>query len=80
MAWRSLIEAIDHRLGTRSRLVVRDGGVAGDGEFRLPPSRSLLDTTRFDRATGFEPSESLEELVDRYAAVEENSSSYGMCG
>lgn len=68
--WKELIHAIDRCAGTRSRFVIRPGGHAERGEFRLPQSRSFLETTAFSRETGFSPRQTLEELIDRYAARE----------
>jgi nucleoside-diphosphate-sugar epimerase len=64
--WRALVEAVDRRAGTRSRFLVRPGARPGPGEYRLPQSRSDLDTSAFRRHTGFVPHETLELLVERF--------------
>ncbi len=64
--WRSLVEAIGRCAGTRADFVVRNGAEPEFGEYRLPQSRSFLDTSAFAAETAFEPEQTLEELVERY--------------
>ena len=68
--WRAMFEAIDRHAGTTTQFTVRPGAVAGDGEFRVPQSRSYMDTRAFDDATGFEPREALDDLVARFVERE----------
>ena len=68
--WRSLIETINQHAGTDARLAVRHGAEPDIGEFRLPQSRSCLDTSAFTAETGFVPRQELDELVRRYSTRE----------
>ena len=69
--WRALFEALDRHAGTRTKFVVRAGAAPEDGEFRVPQSRSFLDTAAFAAATGFSARESLDDLVERFVRREE---------
>jgi nucleoside-diphosphate-sugar epimerase len=62
--WRELIDAINRAAGTRSDCLVRRGARPGAGEFQLPQSRTELDTTAFQHATGFQPRETLGEILE----------------
>jgi nucleoside-diphosphate-sugar epimerase len=64
--WRSLIETINKHAGTSAGFIIRTGGKAEPGEFRLPQSRSYLDTRAFVSVTGFESHQSLDELVRNF--------------
>ncbi len=69
--FRDLIGAFDRQLGTRSEFVVRPGGrTESNDEIRLGQSRTELDTTAFTTATGFEPRQTLDELVERFVSEE----------
>lgn len=68
--WQSLVEAINAAAGTGARFVIRPGGQAEPGEFRLPQSRSYLDTGAFTAETDFVPRQTLDELVERFVARE----------
>jgi nucleoside-diphosphate-sugar epimerase len=73
--WRAVFEAIDRHAGTRTRFVVRVGARPEDGEFRVPQSRSYLDTTAFAASTGFSARESLDELVGKFIRREDTAPS-----
>ena len=73
--WRAVFEAIDRHAGTRTQMVVRAGAKAEDGEFRVPQSRSYLDTTAFATATGFSARETLDELVGKFIRREDTAPS-----
>jgi len=64
--WREAIELFNRLAGTHARIVVRPGGVPQPGEVRLPQSRSVLDTTAFDRATGFTPRQTLKNTISEF--------------
>jgi nucleoside-diphosphate-sugar epimerase len=69
--WRALIGAFDAQLGQRSEFVIRPGGkVEATDEVRLGQSRTELDTTAFAQATGFQPRQAMEELVERFVVEE----------
>ncbi len=69
--WRALIGAFDEQLGQRSQFVVRPGGRAEEsGEIRLGQSRTELDASAFAGATGFEPRQTMGELVERFVVEE----------
>ena len=68
--WRALFEAIDRHAGTRTRFVIRPGAEPQDGEFRVPHSRSFLDTGAFAAETGFSPQQELDEVVGRFVRRE----------
>jgi len=74
--WRSLIETINKLAGTDARLTVRPGAEPRLGEFRLPQSRSYLDTSAFAAETGFEPRQTLEALIERYVAEEKDEGEF----
>lgn len=71
--WRELIETINRIAGTKAAVVVRTDTRPQTGEYRLPQSRTELDTTAFSRATGFTPRETLEELVEAFVRMERDS-------
>jgi nucleoside-diphosphate-sugar epimerase len=71
--WRELIETINRLAGTKSDFVVRADTRPQSGEFRLPQSRTELDTTAFANATGFAPKETLEDLVEAFVRMERDS-------
>lgn len=66
--WRSLIETINKYAGTSSGFLIRPGGKAGPGEFRLPQSRSYLDTRAFFSETASEARQSLDDLIRNFVA------------
>jgi nucleoside-diphosphate-sugar epimerase len=68
--WRELIETINRIAGTKGGFVVRADTRPQAGEFRLPQSRTELDTTAFQKATGFQPRETLEEIVEAFVRTE----------
>ena len=63
ITWYDLIQTINKIAGTRGDFVIRPDTSPQTGEFRLPQSRTELDTTAFQQATGFQPRETLEEIV-----------------
>jgi hypothetical protein len=51
--------------------VVRAGAEAtAPDEIRIGQSRTELDTSAFSRETGFQPRQTVEELVERFVAEE----------
>jgi nucleoside-diphosphate-sugar epimerase len=64
--WKQLIDTLARHGGIRPSYKIRSGATAQDGEYRLPQSRSAYDCERFHRATGFQPRQSLDEIVDRF--------------
>jgi nucleoside-diphosphate-sugar epimerase len=68
--WKDLLETLGRRAGRRPSIRVRTGAAAQDGEFRLPQSRSDYDCARFQRACGFQPRQSLDEIIDRFLRSE----------
>lgn len=62
--WADLLEETGRRMGTRPRLIVRESGETLEGEMRLPQSRSALDTSAFERATGLVLGEPLARALD----------------
>jgi nucleoside-diphosphate-sugar epimerase len=75
--WKTLIEKLAARAGLRPSFKIRAGAVAQDTEYRLPQSRSYFDCTRFEGATGFQPRQSLDEIIDRFMRAEAGSTSPG---
>lgn len=67
--WKELIATIDRFAGTRSRFVFRAGAQPEAGEFRLPQSRSYVDSKKFEAATSFRAEQGLEELIERFVAL-----------
>lgn len=67
--WRDLIDKVNERAGTAGRYIVRADG-AQDGEARLAHSRTELDSSAFEAATGWKAQESIEELVARFVDAE----------
>jgi len=68
--WRELIETINRVAGTKGDFVVRADTRPQAGEFRLPHIRTELDTTALEKATGFKPRETLEEIVEAFVRME----------
>lgn len=64
--WRELVAAIDRHAGTRTRIVVKPPAPTGRGELRLPAAHTELDCRAFARASGFQPSETLDGLVGAF--------------
>ncbi|MHB1954782.1 MAG: NAD-dependent epimerase/dehydratase family protein [Sulfobacillus sp.] len=64
--WRSLIETINKYAGTRSAFLIRPDAKPGPGEFRMPQSRSYLDTRAFVSGTGAESRQSIDDLVRNF--------------
>jgi nucleoside-diphosphate-sugar epimerase len=61
--WRDLIDGIGRRIGTTGKYIVRADG-AKDDEVRLPHSRTELDSSAFQAATGWSAQQSLDDLLD----------------
>ena len=70
VTWHNLIQTINKIAGTRGDFVIRADTRPQPGEFRLPQSRTELDTTAFQQATGFQPRETLEEIVEAFVRME----------
>jgi len=75
--WKTLIERLATRAGLRPSFRIRAGAVPQDTEYRVPQSRSYFDCTRFENATGFQPRQSLDEIIDRFMLAEAGSTSSG---
>ena len=67
--WRDLIDGINQRAGTTGRYIVRADGAQGD-EVRLAHSRTELDSSAFEGATGWRPQESIDDLVNAFIREE----------
>jgi nucleoside-diphosphate-sugar epimerase len=68
--WTELIETMGRHAGRQPKYVVRHGAIPIAGEHRMPQSRTVYDCTRFMRATGFQPRQSLDEIVTQFARAE----------
>ena len=68
--WRELIETMGARIGVPPRIVVRAAAKARLDEIRLPQSRSELDSTVFDQATGFSPRGTMMAAIERFIEAE----------
>ena len=68
--WRKLIETINRVGGTRGDFVVRPDAAPQAGDSRLPQTRMDLETTAFEKATGFKPRQTLEEIVEAFVRME----------
>jgi nucleoside-diphosphate-sugar epimerase len=68
--WREIVETVNKFAGTGADFAVRPGAVARPGEFRLPQSRSWLETGAFSSPTGFVAREALGELIERFVLRE----------
>lgn len=63
--WRDLIDGINQLAGASGRYIVRADGAQRDEE-RLAHSRTELDSSAFEGATGWRPQESIEDLVGAF--------------
>ena len=68
--WHGLIETIDRLAGTKSRITIRPGALPQSGEYRPHQSRFFLDTTAFRTATGFQPTETFDDLIAEFVRTE----------
>ena len=68
--WRDLIQTINRLAGTKGDFVIRPDTRPQPGEYRLPHSSTILDTSAFAKATGFQPRETLEEIVEAFVRME----------
>ena len=68
--WRQLIDTINRCAGTRAKVAVRPGAKAETGEVRLPQSRSILETGKFDRQATLGATQTLEEAVEEFVKWE----------
>ncbi|MGD0346731.1 MAG: NAD(P)-dependent oxidoreductase [Terracidiphilus sp.] len=66
--WRTLIDTINEHASTKAAYVIRMDGDIAANEYRLPQSRTQLDTSAFTSQTGFQPKQKLDEIVDRFVA------------
>jgi nucleoside-diphosphate-sugar epimerase len=69
-SWSRLLAVLGACCGTAPRIAFRAGEVVGDDEVRLPRSRTDYDCTRFARASGFAPRQTLDEVVQVFAVAE----------
>jgi nucleoside-diphosphate-sugar epimerase len=72
--WRELLEELGRQCGYRPRYAVRENTVPAPGEFRVPQSRSFYDCTRFQAASGFRPSQTLMDVIDKFVRAERSAS------
>jgi len=68
--WKRIIDLFCRSLNKSPGFIIKTPAIAGKGEFRLPQSISLLDCTKFGKEMGFQPSETIEELIERYLSEE----------
>lgn len=68
--WRDLIDMINQRAGLTGRYIVRADGAKSD-EVRLAHSRTELDSSAFEAATGWRAQESLDDLVGAFIRAEQ---------
>lgn len=68
--WKALLETFGRHTGLKAKFVFRDGAVARPDEFRMPQSRSEYNCARFNAATGFQPRQSLDEIVAQFVRAE----------
>ena len=68
--WKALLESLARRAGLSVKYVFRVDAVPQGNEFRMPQSRSLYDCSRFNEATGFQPQQSLDDIVERFVRAE----------
>jgi len=69
--WVELIETFNRLAGTQATVSVSPDG-EDDESIRLPQSRTELDTSAFEAATGFYPRSDLEALVESFLEAERN--------
>lgn len=79
VSWRELIDLAARFTGRPAKVQVR-AGVVNQAEYeperreiRLPHSRTEQDASAFMRASGWRPSQGIEELVERYVRAERGS-------
>jgi nucleoside-diphosphate-sugar epimerase len=70
VTWRDLLTAINKAAGTTGRAIVRPNGPENPDEFPVPNSRTELDCSTFTARSGWQPQQSLEELVDAFVHAE----------
>lgn len=70
VTWSDLVETINRVAGTSARSIVRPEGPQGPDEYRVGHSRTELDASAFTRATGWQPRQGLDELVDAFVRGE----------
>jgi nucleoside-diphosphate-sugar epimerase len=70
VTWRDLMDAVNRHAGGSGRCVVRPNGPSGPDEIRAAHSRTELDDSAFRSLTGWQPRESLDELVAAFVAGE----------
>ena len=68
--WKALLGLLARCSGRSVKYVFRSGAVPQGNEFRMPQSRSVYDCRRFTEATGFQPRQSLDEIVTEFARAE----------
>ena len=70
VTWHDLVETMNRAAGGRARCVVAPAGPTGPGEFRAGHSRTEVDSSAFSQATGWQPTQGLDELVAAYVQGE----------
>ena len=68
--WKALLDLLAEHSGQPVKYVFRAGAVPQGNEFRMPQSRSVYDCRRFTEAAGFQPRQSLDEIVVEFARAE----------
>ena len=68
--WRDLIDMVNQGAGLTGRYIVRADGAKAD-EVRLAHSRTELDSSAFEAATGWRAQESLDDLVGAFIRAEQ---------
>ena len=68
--WKALLETFGRHTSLKAKFVFRDGAVARPDEFRMPQSRSEYNCARFNTAIGFQPRQSLDEIVAQFVRAE----------
>lgn len=71
--YRDLILLINRLAGTKADFIIRPDTRPQTGEFRVHQSRFFLDTTAFRKATGWQPRQTLEELVEAFVRAERDA-------
>lgn len=70
--WKTLIEEMARRAGVVPKFKIGRGRALEPDEHWLIPSRSEYDCTKFEADTGFEPRQTIGELLDLFVAAEQS--------
>jgi nucleoside-diphosphate-sugar epimerase len=74
VVWYRLLEIMSEMTGIAVNYIFRTDGYSKKiGVFKLPESRAAFDSTKFETASGFKPSEKLEEIVANFIRSEQNA-------